>query len=141
MAASVEDAVPTASRAERNHSATRRTFQMTWLRRIGRGLPSNIMDYLKFFAPVVVSLTLVPAHTIAADDPACAGKDPNVCDMLGFMINAKGKGCYRMLSVTPLASTTGGDRYRIVCRLNSTSNEQVTYTLEFGPDSQSYEVR
>ena len=73
----------------------------------------------------------IPAH---ASDPACSGGDQGVCDMLGSMIAAKGKGCHRMMSVTPI----GNDGWRISCVVSSTSSTRATYTLRFNSDRTSY---
>ncbi|WP_205859814.1 hypothetical protein [Cochlodiniinecator piscidefendens] len=69
-----------------------------------------------------------------ARDPACANGDQGVCDMLGSMILAKGRGCHRMMSVTPL----GNNAWRINCVVSSTSDARATYTLRFNADRTSY---
>ena len=73
----------------------------------------------------------------AGDDPACAGRDQGICDTLGLMLLQKGRGCHRMLSVTP----TGQNGYRITCIVSSTSNRKVAYVLQFSSDQSSYTVR
>ncbi|HIJ80009.1 MAG: hypothetical protein OEY01_16065 [Desulfobulbaceae bacterium] len=83
----------------------------------------------------------VPNLALAGNDPACFGKNQDLCDGLGMMLLAKGKGCYRMYEVTPLSPNGGGDRYRIKCQITSTSSDKVSYFLEFGPGNSSYEVR
>ncbi len=83
-----------------------------------------------FFA--LGTATAFPAW--AGNDPACVGGDQGICDMLGVMINARGKGCYSMLSVEP----TGNDGYRITCIVSSTDGCRVTYTLQFSADRTSY---
>jgi hypothetical protein len=70
----------------------------------------------------------------AGNDPACLGKDQTVCDTLGAMINARGKGCYRMMSV----SQVGSNGYRINCVVSSASEARITYTLQFSNDQSSY---
>lgn len=88
----------------------------------------------RFVAALVLMSLLGPVK--AADDPACRGKDSNVCDTLGTMINLKGKGCYRMMKVNP----NGSDSYRITCELASYDKSLVTYTLTFSDDRKSYVV-
>lgn len=80
----------------------------------------------------VLSATLAQA----GNDPACAGEDQGICDMLGVMLNARGKGCYRMMSVSP----TGANGYRISCIVSSSSDRRATYTLQFSADQSSYTV-
>jgi len=86
-------------------------------------------------------LLLMPSIALAGNDPACYGKNQEACDGLGMMLLAKGKGCYKMYEVTPLAPNGGGDRYRIKCQVSSSSPEKVSYFLEFGHGNSSYEVR
>ena len=90
---------------------------------------------------LIAFLIFFPIFVTAANDPACAGKDQDVCDMLGVMLIAKGKLCSKMLTVTPLAPRNGGDRYQITCKVSSSSATQATYLLEFGPGNRDYEVR
>ena len=90
---------------------------------------------------LVLLFLVFPLVTNAGDDPACAGKDQNVCDSMGMMLLAEGKPCAKMLQVTPLRQRNGGDRYRIVCQATSGSPKRAAYTLEFGPGNQSYDVR
>lgn len=80
----------------------------------------------------VLSATLAQA----GNDPACAGEGQEICDTLGFMLNARGKGCYRMMSVSP----TGANGYRINCVVSSSSDHRATYTLQFSADQSSYTV-
>ena len=89
---------------------------------------------------ICFGLSLIATTALAANDPACVGKNQDVCDFLGMMLIARGKLCYKMISVTPLQSMSGGDRYRIVCQETSTSTARLTYTLDFGPGNKSYEV-
>ena len=90
---------------------------------------------------IILWLLVFPLNANAGNDPACTGKDQNVCDSMGAMLLAKGKPCARMLQVAPLIPHDGGDRYRIVCQTASGSTKQAIYTLEFGPGNQSYSVR
>ena len=90
---------------------------------------------------ICLMLSLAATSVLAGNDPACAGKDQDVCDALGVMLIAKGKLCKTMYSVKQLESINGGDRYRIVCQETLTSSKRVTYTLIFGPGNRSYEVR
>jgi hypothetical protein len=94
---------------------------------------------MKYFI-IVLSLVL-PAAVNAGNDPACAGRDQNVCDAMGTMLLARGKPCAKMIQVTPMTPLNGGDRYRIICQPTSKSKKNTTYVLEFGPGNQSYDVR
>ena len=85
--------------------------------------------------PVAVFL-LSATFAQAGNDPACAGKGQEICDTLGLMLNARGKGCYRMMSVSP----TGANGYRIDCIVSSSSDRRTTYTLQFSADQSSYTV-
>ena len=86
-------------------------------------------------AATVTALGLTAAQpAVAGNDPACAGSDQSVCDTLGAMINAKGRGCYRMLLVQP----TGSDGYGISCEVSSTDRSRVSYTLQFSADRTTY---
>ena len=40
---------------------------------------------------IVCALSLVATTALAGNDPACAGKNQDVCDGLGAMLLAKGK--------------------------------------------------
>ena len=92
----------------------------------------NICNLIGATALVVSSLVhSAPAY---ARDPACAGTDQSVCDMLGTLIIAKGRGCHRMMSVSPL----GNDGWRVNCVVSSSSSSRVTYTLQFSADRTSY---
>lgn len=93
------------------------------------------MKKLAVFLFVLLSTT-----AIAGNDPACAGKNQDVCDGLGALLLAKGKLCKTMYSVTPISSRDGGDTYKIVCKEASTSDKRVTYILAFGPGNRSYNV-
>ena len=86
------------------------------------------------FAIVSALGTMGSFPAFAGNDPACVGEDQGICDSLGVMINARGRGCYRMLSVEP----TGRDGYRITCITSSTDSRRVTYTLQFSADRTSY---
>lgn len=72
----------------------------------------------------------------AGNDPACAGKDQGICDTLGVMLNLRGKGCHRMMSVSP----TGANGYSIGCIVSSSSDRRTIYLLQFSPDQSSYIV-
>ena len=63
-----------------------------------------------------------------AGDPACDGRDQGICDTLGALINAKGQGCYKMLSISP----SGDDVYSVTCELSSTDTTHVTYAVDVG---------
>ena len=89
---------------------------------------------------VTLAVSLIASAAIAANDPACAGKNQDVCDGLGVMLLAKGKPCKTMYSVTPVSSRDGGDTYRIVCQETSATNKRVTYILAFGPGNRTYNV-
>lgn len=89
---------------------------------------------------IILTLSMIATRALAANDPACAGKDQDVCDGLGVLLIAKGKPCKVMDSVTPIASRDGGDTYRIVCQETATSTSRVTYILAFGPGNKSYSV-
>ena len=84
----------------------------------------------------IAAILLSATFAQAGNDPACAGKGQEVCDTLGFMLNARGKGCYRMMSVSP----TGANGYRISCIVSSSSDRRATYTLQFSADQSSYTV-
>lgn len=84
----------------------------------------------------VGALLLSATLAQAANDPACVGEDQGVCDTLGLMLNARGKGCYRLMSVVP----TGSNGYRINCVVSSSSEQRATYSLQFSADQSSYTV-
>jgi len=63
--------------------------------------------------------------------PACEGKDNNVCDTLGMLINMKNKGCYRIMNVSEI----GNNVYRVSCELASYNTSLVTYTVEMNDNS------
>lgn len=85
---------------------------------------------LQTFASIILTATIAQAGS----DPACSGGDQNVCDTLGTMINMKGKGCHRMMSVSP----KGSNGYLITCVVSSSSTVRTTYTLQFSADQTSY---
>lgn len=89
---------------------------------------------------ITFSLALVAPIAIAGNDPACVGKNQDVCDTLGTMLLAKGKFCKIMYTVVPVSTRDGGNTYRIECQETSTSDKRVTYVLAFGPGNQSYNV-
>ena len=85
---------------------------------------------------LVVALGLGSGTAYATDDPACAGKDNNICDTLGMLLNLKGKGCYRLMKIQP----QGNDAYRLTCELASYDRSIVKYTLKFTNNRRSYVV-
>lgn len=85
---------------------------------------------------IVTALVFSTTLASAGNDPACNGKDQNVCDTLGAMLNVRGKGCYQMVSVSPI----GANGYRITCVVSSSSSTRATYTLKFSSDQTSYTV-
>jgi hypothetical protein len=87
-------------------------------------------------AAIAVTCLFFAEAAYAIDHPACAGKDNNLCDTLGALVNLKGKGCYRLLNVTPL----GKDAYRLTCELASYDRSSVTYTLRFIDGRKNYTV-
>lgn len=94
---------------------------------------------IKIFSGIgysIAAFLLSASVAQAGNDPACTGEGQEVCDTLGFMLNARGKGCFRMMSVSP----TGVNGYRINCIVSSSSDRRVTYTLQFSADQSSYTV-
>ena len=91
---------------------------------------------MKLMIPVAGLLIALssPAHAIA--HPACVGKDNNLCDTFGLLINLKGMGCYRLMNITPL----GGEAYRLTCELASNNRSLITYTLRFIDGNRKYTV-
>ena len=89
----------------------------------------------------LTTLLTVSSAAWAREDPACKGKDQAVCDMLANILAAREKLCSSMLSVEAIESQSGGDSYRITCNPRSASFERVTYSLDFGPENKSFEVR
>jgi hypothetical protein len=78
----------------------------------------------------------VPTAAGARDHPGCAGKDNNLCDTVGLLINMKGKGCLRVMKVVP----AGDERFVITCELASYDRSLITYTLTFVNGRKSYTV-
>ena len=81
-------------------------------------------------------LALTGATAFAIEHPGCKGKDNKLCDTLGLLINAKGKGCFRLMTVVVL----GNDSYRLTCELASYDKSLVTYVLRFTNGNKSYTV-
>ena len=84
----------------------------------------------------VLAVGLGSGMAHATDHPACAGRDNNLCDTFGLLVNLKGKGCYRLMKIQP----QGNDTYRLTCELASYDRSHITYTLKFTNSGKSYVV-
>ena len=69
--------------------------------------------------------------------PACEGKDNRVCETMAVMINARGRGCFRMMSVQPIDANA----YRVTCELAPDDRSMVTYEVKFRNGRRNYVVR
>ncbi len=98
----------------------------------------NLLSFFKGVALILALLVLHPSYTEAqpTQHPGCAGKNNNICDTLGMMINMRSYGCFRVMDVEALTS----DRYHVTCELASYDRSEVTYDLRFQNNRRSYSV-
>ena len=94
------------------------------------------MINVKLFIRFLFACVICSSAAYGMDHPACAGKDNNVCSTLGGMINSKGKGCYRLMKVSPV----GSDAYRVTCELASYDKTNIEYMIQMNSSQTDYVV-
>ena len=83
---------------------------------------------------LLVMLILMSGSATAIDHPGCAEKDNDLCDSMAMLVNLRGKGCYRLMTVEPL----GNSAYRLTCELASYDRSHITYTFKFTDGQKNY---
>lgn len=87
---------------------------------------------------VLCSTLLLGNYALAqqTQHPGCEGKDNNICDTLGLMINSRMMGCFRVMNVDYRSQ----DFFRITCELASYDRSLIEYDLRFHDNRSSYSV-